>query len=270
VQQGRSLTDADNASAQPVAIVNEAFAKRFFDNQNPLAQQLSVGRGTNDPVRQVVGVVADTKQQGLDSPVPPMVFVPVPQMPDKLLAIVRTFTSANFTIRTTVAPLSLREAVKHEIAQLDPTLSLSDFASMEEVTARSIAPQRFNMLLVGLFAGLGLLLAAVGIYGVISYVVTQRTNEIGLRIALGAQATDVIRLILGRGLALAFSGVVLGIVAAFILTRLMKNFLYSVSATDPVTFVFISLLLVGVALLACYLPARRAAKTDPMVALRYE
>jgi ABC-type antimicrobial peptide transport system permease subunit len=141
---------------------------------------------------------------------------------------------------------------------------------MEEVTARSIAPQRFNMLLVGLFAWLGLLLAAVGIYGVISYVVAQRTNEIGLRIALGAQAKDVIMLILRRGLALAFSGVVLGLVAAFILTRLIKNFLYSVSATDPVTFVFISLLLIGVALLACYLPARRAAKTDPMVALRYE
>src|SRR5262249_41218106 len=240
VQQGRPFTDADNASAQPVAVVNEAFARRFFDNQNPLAQQLTVGRGLNDPVRQIVGIVGDSKQQRLDSPEPPMVFVPIPQMPDKLLAIVRAFTAANFTIRTTVAPLSLREAVKHEIAQLDPTLSLSDFSSMEEVMARSIAPQRFNMLLVGLFAGLGLLLAAVGIYGVISYIVAQRTNEIGLRIALGAQTKDVIMLILRRGLALAFFGVALGLVASFILTRLMKNLLFGVSTTDPITFAFIS------------------------------
>ncbi len=270
VQQGRAFTEADNGGALPVAIVNEAFAKRYFDTQNPLQQQLSIGRNANDPVRQIVGVVSDIKQQGLDRPAPPMVFVPIPQMPDKLLSIVRAFTSANFTIRTTVAPLSLREAVNHEIAQLDSTLSLSDFSSMEEVAARSVAPQRFNMLLVGLFAGLGLLLAAVGIYGVISYIVAQRTNEIGLRIALGAQAKDVVMMVLRRGLALAFAGVALGLIASFILTRLMKNLLYGVSATDLTTFAFISVLLVSVALLACYLPARHAAKTDPMIALRYE
>jgi putative ABC transport system permease protein len=186
------------------------------------------------------------------------------------MAVIRSFTPANFAVRTTVAPMSLREPVKREIAQLDPTLSLSEFSSMEEITARSVATQRFNMLLLGLFAGLGLLLAGVGIYGVVAYSVAQRTNEIGLRIALGAQAGDVVRLILKHGLALALAGVALGAVVSFGLTRLMKGFLFGVGATDPLTFVAVALSLTLVALVACWIPARRATKVDPMVALRYE
>jgi predicted permease len=270
IRQGRDFSDADNPAAPPVAIVNEAFMKRFFDGQNPFAQQLSVGRGLNDPIRQVVGVVADTKQHGLDRPASPTVFKPIPQVPDKLMAVIRGFTPANFAVRTTVAPLSLRDAVKREIAQMDPTLSLSEFSSMEEITARSVATQRFNMLLLGLFAGLGLLLAGVGIYGVVAYSVAQRTNEIGLRIALGAQAGDVVRLILKHGLALALAGVALGAAASFGLTRLMKGFLFGVGATDPLTFVAVALSLILVALVACWIPARRATKVDPMIALRYE
>jgi predicted permease len=270
IRQGRDFSDADNPAAPPVAIVNEAFMKRFFDGQNPFAQQLSVGRGLNDPIRQVVGVVADTKQHGLDRPASPTVFIPIPQVPDKLMAVIRGFTPANFAVRTTVAPLSLRDAVKREIAQMDPTLSLSEFSSMEEITARSVATQRFNMLLLGLFAGLGLLLAGVGIYGVVAYSVAQRTNEIGLRIALGAQAGDVVRLILKHGLALALAGVALGAAASFGLTRLMKGFLFGVGATDPLTFVAVALSLILVALVACWIPARRATKVDPMIALRYE
>jgi predicted permease len=270
VRQGRTFTGADNAAAQPVAIINEAFARRFFDGQDPFAQQLSIGRGLNDPARQVIGVVSDVKQQGLDRPVPPMVYVPIPQMPDKLMATVRAFTSAHFTVRTTVAPLSLSADIKREIAELDPTLPLSQISSMEKITATSIATQRFNMLLLGLFAALGLLLAAVGIYGVMAYAVAQRTNEIGIRIALGAQASDVIRLVLRQGFSLALFGTALGVGGAWALTRLMKSFLFGVSATDTLTFAVIALLLAGVALLACYLPACRATKVDPMVALRYE
>ena len=270
VQRGRAFIETDNASAPPVAIVNEAFAQRFFDGENPMTQQLSVGPGANDPIRQVVGVVGDIKQSGLDRPAPPMVFVPIRQMPDKLMAIVRSFTSASFTVRTTVPPLSLSEAIKREIAALDPTLALSGVSSMEEISARSVAPQRFNMVLVGLFAGLGLALAAIGIYGVISYTVAQGTNEIGLRIALGAQTRDIMRLVLGQGLTLVVLGAVLGLAGAYGLTRLMKSLLFGVSATDPLTYAGVALLLALVALAACYVPARRATKVDPMVALRYE
>jgi predicted permease len=270
VRQGRAFTDADNRAAPPAAIVNEAFVKRFFDGQSPFTRQLSVGRGTGDPLRQIVGVVSDVKQQGLDHPAPPIVYVPIPQMPDKLMAVVRTFTSAHFTVRATAAVPGLSATVKREIAALDATLALSHIYSMEEITSRSIASQRFNMLLFGLFAALGMLLAAVGIYGVVSYSVEQRTNEIGLRIALGAQTLDVIHLILRQGLGLTLFGVALGVGGAIALTRLMSSLLFGVSATDPPTFALIAVLIGSVALLACYVPARRAARVDPMVALRDE
>ncbi len=270
VTQGRAFNDGDNAAAQPVAIVNEAFVRRYFDGEQPFARQLSIGSKTNDPWRQIVGVAADVKQTGLDSASPPMVFAPIPQLPDRMMAVVRTFTPSYFTIRTTAAPRSLVEPIKRELTALDATVAMSQVASMEEVAARSVAQQRFNMLLVGLFAGLGLLLAGVGIYGVVSYSVAQRTNELGIRIALGAQGADVMRLILRRGLALALAGVALGAAAAIALTRLMKGFLFGVGANDPLTFIAVSLLLTLVALAACWIPARRATKVDPMVALRCE
>lgn len=270
LRQGRDFTDADNAGGAPVAIVNEAFVKRYLDGQNGLAGRLSVGRGLNDPPRQVIGVVADTKQSGLDQPASPTVFVPISQLPDRLMAIIRAFTSAHLVVRTSLAPLSLREPIKREIANLDPGQPLSDFSSMEALAARSVAAPRFNMLLLGLFAGLGLLLAGVGIYGVMAHSVAQRTTEIGLRIALGARAADVLRLILSAGLAMAFAGVGAGLLASIALTRLMENQLFGVTPTDPLTFFAIACLLVAVALLACWIPARRAAKVDPMVALRNE
>ncbi|HKC87690.1 MAG TPA: ABC transporter permease, partial [Blastocatellia bacterium] len=271
VRQGRAFTDADNAGAAPVVIVNEAFAKRFFDGRDALARQILIRRDTTP---QVVGVVADVKQEGLDKASPPMVFVPIPQMSDRLMAAVRTFTPSYFTVRATGSPRNLpsgfMDAVKREIAAVDSTVAISQVYSMEEIMGRSIASQRFNMLLVGLFAGLGLLLAGVGIYGVVSYSVAQRTNEIGIRIALGARAADVVRLILKHGLALAAIGVAIGLSGSFALTRLMKGLLFGVSATDPLTFAAIALLLIGVALMACWIPARRAARVDPMVALRRE
>jgi putative ABC transport system permease protein len=270
VRRGRVFTDADTAGAAPVAIVNEAFEHRFFDGKDTFAQRLSVGRGYDDPARQVIGVVADAKQYGLDRPSPSTVFVPIPQMNDKLMAGVRSFTSAHFVVRTAVPPLSLREAVKREIAGLDSTLPLAEIHSMEEIAAVSVASRRFNMLLIGVFAALGMLLAAVGIYGVISYSVAQRTSEIGIRIALGARSADVVRMILKQGMVLALAGVAIGIAGALALTRLMKTLLFGVTATDPLTFTVIAAVLTLVALLACYIPARRATRVDPMVALRCE
>ena len=270
VRQGRAFTETDNAAGEPVAIVNEAFVRRFFDGQGAFSRQLSVGRGANDPLRQVVGVVGDIKQSSLDSAEPAMVFIPIPQVPDGLMRVIRTFTPAHFTIRTTGDSFGVVAAVKSELASVDSTVAVSQILSMEQITARSVSQQRFNMILVGLFAGLGLLLAAVGIYGVVSYSVEQRTNEIGLRVALGAQAADVMKLILKHGVLLAVIGVGIGLVASLALTRLMNSFLFGVGATDPMTFAAIAALLVTVALLACWIPARRATKVDPMIALRCE
>jgi putative ABC transport system permease protein len=270
LKQGREFTAADDAGGPPVVIVNEAFARRYLNNADPFAQQLIVDRGVGDTPRQIIGVVTDVKQYGLDQDAPPMVFVPIPQVSDKMMAVVRRFVPAYFTVRTTVAPLSLSAAVKREMAGLEPTLALSSIRPMEEVVAHSVAPQRFNMLLVGLFAGLGLLLAAVGIYGVVSYSVAQRSNEFGIRMALGAGRSDVTSLVLKHGLALALLGVTIGLAASFALTRLMASFLFGVKPTDVVSFVTVSFSLLLVALLASYIPARRATKVDPLVALRYE
>jgi predicted permease len=270
VQEGRDFTAEDKAGAPPVIIVNEAFVRRFLPEANPFDQQLTIGRNTLDPSRRIIGVVNDTKQFGMDKAAPPMAFVPLAQVSDRLLAIARTFVSSYITVRTTVAPLALSAAVKGEINAVDATLPLSQIRSMEQLVARSVAPQRFNMLLLGLFAGLGVLLAAVGVYGVMSYSVAQRTQEIGIRMALGARSADIVRLVLRQGLGTALIGVALGLLTAFALTRLMSSLLFGISPTDPLTFVAVALLLGGVALLACFIPARRAMKVDPMVALRYE
>jgi predicted permease len=270
LKQGREFTAADEAGAAPVVIINEAFARRFISDSDPFTKQFTVGRGLGEAPRQIVGVVSDVKQFGLDKNAPAMIYVPIGQVSDKMMAVVRRYVSAYFTVRTTVDPLSLTAAMKREMKALDPTLAMSEIRPMDQVVASSVAPQRFNMLLVGLFAGLGLLLASVGIYGVVSYSVAQRTNEFGIRIALGAGATDVARLVLKQGLVLALLGVAIGLGASFGLTRLMAGFLFGVKPTDLFSFVVVSLSLLAVALLACYIPARRATKVDPLVALRYE
>src|SRR6185295_6531632 len=254
VREGRAFNNADNAGAQAVTIVNEAFVRRFLSDGDPFAQQFSIGRDLDDPLRKIVGVVGDAKQFGLDSDAPPMVFVPFAQVPEKVMTIARRFVSSYFTVRAAVATQSLSEGIKRVIAELDSSLPLSEIRPMEQVVARSIAPQRFNMLLIGLFAATGLLLATVGIYGVVSYSVAQRTNEIGIRIALGARAADVARLILKQGVSLTLIGVTIGLAASLALTRVMKSLLFGVSATDPWTFALIAVLLGCVALLACYFP----------------
>ena len=270
LRRGRAFDGADDRAAPPVVVVNEAFARRFYEGKDALARQFSVGRGVDDPVRQVIGVVGDVKQQGLDRPAPPMVFVPVQQASDKLLTTVRTFTSTHFVVRTTVEPTSLAPAVKQQLAALDAALPPSRFSTMEEIAARSIASQRFNMWLLGSFAALGLLLAAVGIYGVMSYTVAQRTREIGIRMALGAQAGTVLKLVTRQGMTLTFMGIAIGVAASLALTRLMEGLLYGVAATDPATFAANALLLTAVSLAACYLPARRATRVNPLIALRYD
>ena len=265
VREGRQFDQNDTIDAEPVVIVNEVFARRNFANVEPLGRQLSVGF---DPaMRRVIGVVSETKQRSLGEVSPATVFVPLTQAAEGVSATLR---QSSFVLRTTGDPLLLSAAIRSEARQLDSSLPVRNLRSVEELVGRSIAPQRFNLSLLSLFAGLGLLLAVVGIYGVMAYSVSQRTHEIGLRMALGAQARDVRRLFVRQGMSLALVGVAIGLIASFVLTRLMNSLLFGVSTTDPVTLAGVALLLTSVALLACYIPARRATKVDPLVALRHE
>jgi len=269
VRQGRPFNESDAAGAEPVLIVNEAFARRNFAKGGPLGQRLCVGcEYVGDPaMRLVVGVVNDTKQRNLIEAAPSIVFIPTAQAVEGLRM---NLQQAGFVLRATGDPLALSAAVRSEMRQLDPAVPVRGLRSMEQLVGRSVAPQRFNMSLLGLLAALGLVLAAVGIYGVTVYGVSQRMHEIGLRMALGAQARDVMKMIVRQGMALATIGVAIGLIASYALTRLLKTLLFGVSATDPLTFTVIALSLVIVALLACWMPARRATKVDPLVALRHE
>jgi putative ABC transport system permease protein len=260
--KGREFDNRDVIGTTPVAIINETFARRFFADEDPIGKRYLYGDPAPDnPWITIVGVVADMRRTGFDRAVRPETFLPQDQSPDNGLTIVT---------RTSSDPASFANTLRNEVWAIDKDQAVYDIKTMGQTLSEMTSQRRFNMLLLGIFAGVALILAAVGIYGVISYSVTQRTHEIGIRLAMGAQASDVLKLIVGQAATLAFVGVAVGLVAAFFLTRLMSSLLYGVSATDPLTFAAISLVLSGVALGASYVPARRAMKVDPMVALRYE
>jgi predicted permease len=269
LRRGRQFNEGDVFGAEPVVIINEAFARRSFANVEPLGQEvyLCCDERGDLAMRRVVGVANDTKQRNLGAPSPATVFIPIGQATEGIKEQAR---SVSFALRAKGDPLALSAAVRSEMRQLDAAVPVQGLRSMEQLVSRSVAPQRFNMSLLGLFAALGLVLAAVGIYGVIAYSVSQRTHEIGLRMALGAREGDVMKMVVRRGMALACAGVASGLIASYALTRLMKTLLFGVSATDPLTFTVIALSLGLIALLACWIPARRAAKVDPMIALRCE
>ena len=272
VTHGRNISDSDSANSVGVVVVNEAFARRHFRNVAPLGQRLIVGKAMGKDLArpvplEVVGVVSDIKQTSLKDAALPMVFVPTAQVPDALMARFRSFY---FVIRTSGDPRVYADTVRREMLLLDSQQPLRNVRTMDEVIATSISPQRFHMVMLALFAVIGLGLSAIGIYGVMAYTVSQRTREIGIRMALGAQMTDVLRMVLGQGMKLAFIGVAIGLGGAFALTRVLKTLLFEVKPTDLTTFAVVSVALVVVALLACFVPARRATKVDPLVALRYE
>jgi len=268
VQRGRAFDDRDTSSAEPVIIVNEAFARRHFAGLDPLEQRLCVGCEYGDPaLRQVVGIVSDTKQRNLLNAAPPAIFIPLSQTAEGVRQIAR---EANFVVRTEGDPLLLSAAIRAELRQLDPMTPVRKLRPLEQLIARAVGPQRFNLSLLGLFAGLGVLLAAVGIYGALAYRVAQSKHDIGIRLALGAQRSDVSRLVIERGMKPAILGVAFGLLASFGLTRWLESLLFGVSATDAATLAGVTLLLLLVALLACWIPARRATEVDPLTALRYE
>jgi putative ABC transport system permease protein len=264
LERGRAITDQDGENAPPVLLISENLASRFWPNEDPIGKRIKLpwnpGRD-DDPWRTVVGVVGDVKQYGLDKPGTSAVYLPHAQYPVPFMSLV---------VRTAGNPAEMTATVRQAVQKLDRDQVPTEIATMQEVMARSIQMQRFSMFVLGAFAILALALAAVGIYGVMSYVVAQRTHEIGIRIALGARLENILGLVLKSALRMTLAGILLGAAGAFALTRLMKSLLFGVMPTDVPTFVVVCLSLLVVALVACYLPARRATKVNPLVALRYE
>jgi putative ABC transport system permease protein len=263
LMKGRALAEQDTDNQPLVALINETMAKELWPGEDPVGKRIKFpGSARNpQPWRTVVGVVNDVKQYGLDKKAPMQIYLPEAQYPTSFMTLV---------VRTSVEPASMIAAIKSEILAAGPDQAVYDIRTIEQLLSESISLRRFAMMLLIIFGGVALTLAAVGIYGVISYSVTQRTHEIGIRLALGAGRRDVLKLVVGQGMMYALTGIAIGVAASFALTRLMASLLYGVSATDGATFILISLALTGVALGATFVPARRAMKVDPMVALRYE
>jgi putative ABC transport system permease protein len=261
ILQGRDFARSDTHDSRGVVIINSDLARKYFGAENPIGRRLEMGFRSGVPL-EIVGVTADVRQTGLQADPQPGMFLPYTQYQSSLPLV--------FVFRSASDQVSAAAAVRQEMRQLDPQLPLYNVKTMDQVLYTATARPRFLTFLLVLFAGLAVLLAAIGIYGIMSYTVAQGTREIGIRVALGAQSRDLFQMVLGRGLRLTLIGIILGVAGAFGLTRLMSNLLFGVSATDPLTFMGVAVLLVIVALLASYIPARRATKVDPLVALRYE
>jgi predicted permease len=262
LRTGRFFNAQDNQGAVPVTIINETMARRFWPGEEALGKRFKLGLAqSTGPWLTVVGVVGDMRRQSLEREPIAQIFLPHLQSPERRM---------NLLIRTTAEPTQLAPVVRNEIRSIDKTVLIYGISTLESQLARAVAQRRFQTWLLTLFSALALLLAAVGIYGLIHQSVTLRTREIGTRLALGAQPRDVLRLVVGQGLRLALCGIGIGLLAAFALTRVLTGLLFGVTATDPLTFIAAPLVLLLVALLACYLPARRATKVDPLTALRYE
>jgi len=276
LKRGRLFTDADNEHTTPVVVIDESFAQKYFPDSDPLGQYLDFNTNPADldkiPNPQIVGVVAHVNQWGLatdaSSPLHAQVYFPFSQVPDSVIKRIGLGSDVFMRLRAPVG--SVLPAVRSRVLEFNGELVIHNVEGMEKTVADTIASERFSMALLGIFAALALLLAAIGIYGVLSYMVGQRTREIGVRMALGAQQLDVLRLVMKDGARMTAIGLVIGVVAAFGLTRLMGSMLFGVKPSDPLTFGAVALLLGLIAMLACYVPAQRAMKVDPIEALRQE
>ena len=241
-------------------IINETLARKYYGKENPIGKRLKGGGSdrTSNPWMEIVGVVGDVKYEGLETSTAPAYYMPFLQNPIR---------GMNLVVRASLDPAALTAAVRTQVRHLDPEIPVARVSTMEKLIDESVAQPRFRTFLIGIFSGVAMLLAAIGIYGVVAYSVSQRTHEIGIRMALGARRSDVLRMVVRQGMRLTLIGVALGVIGALALTRLTANLLFGVGATDPVTFAAISILLICVALLATYIPARRASRLDPMAAL---
>jgi len=264
--RGRSISDGDDERAMPAALVNETMARQYWPGEDAVGKRFKLGDPQDDiPWRTIVGVVGDVRQMGVDEPVKAEMYIPYGQIKDQ-----QWYAPRDLVIRAMVDPLSIVAAARNEIHQVDPAQPISNIRTMKEVLGEETASRRLGMTLLTIFAALALLLATLGIYGVLAYFVVQHTQEIGVRVALGAQRHDILGLVLRKGMTLTLLGVAIGLGVAFALTRMMASLLDGVSTADPLTYAAIAVLLTTVALVACYLPARRASNVDPMVALTYE
>jgi putative ABC transport system permease protein len=261
---GQFFSSDDGPQASPVVVVNQAMVNRYWSNQDPLGKRIKIGNiDAKSPWFTVKGVVKNSAQAELDRETRPEIYFALGQMAGR-------YRRMNLAVRTSVDPKSTLAAIQSAIREVDKDQPVYQIQTMDELIRDSISTRRFALTILILFAALALLLAVSGIYGVISYSVTQRTQEIGIRMALGAKATDVLRLVLGQFMRLTVAGIALGLIGAYALTRLMASLLFGVTPTDITTFVLVSLTLTLVALVACLIPARRATRVDPLVALRYE
>ncbi len=274
VKRGRSFTERDDSLSPAVVIINEAMARQYWPKSNPLNDRLVIGRGVmrefaEEPERQIIGVVGDTRDGGLNSDPQPTMYIPQAQVPDAANALNVLLTPMAWVVRTQGEPYALSNAIQEQLRQATG-LPVSNVRSMADVVSVSTSRERFNMWLMTVFGVSALLLAAIGIYGLMAYSVEQRTQEIGIRLALGAQAAEVKNMVVIQGLRLALAGVLLGVAAALGLAQFMATFLFEVGTRDPLVFIGVPILLSAVALLAVWLPARRASRVDPIIALRYE
>src|ERR1051325_8133776 len=261
--QGRAFTEQDKEGAPGVMIVNQELAHRVFPGENPVGKRISFGSPDPNQVIwwEIVGVAANVRSLELkEEPTPEFYFS----------SLQNPFQGMSLVIRSSAEPSGLSAAVRQIVAEVDKSVPVSNVQTMDHIVSESITPPRFNLFLLALFGTVAMLLSAAGIYGVTAYTVTQRTHELGIRLALGAQVGDVLKMILGQGMAVIGIGLVIGLAAAFALVRLLRSFLFGVGEKDPFTFVVITVLLLIVALIACYIPARRATKVDPLEALRAE
>jgi putative ABC transport system permease protein len=262
ISRGRTLTAQDDERAQPVVLINQLFASRVWPGEDAIGKQVQLG-GPKRPWRTVVGIVGNVRHEGLDAPQKLQVYVPEAQWfnPDSEMVL---------TIHTAGDPAAIASSARQAVWSVNRNVRISEVATMDQVIGTSLSARRFPMMMLGLFAVAALLLAALGLYGVLAYTVAQRTTEIGIRMALGARPGEVLRMILKQGMLLIGFGVAAGIAGALALRSLLAGFLFEVKATDPATLISAALVLILVALLACLIPARRATKVDPLVALRYE
>ena len=273
IERGRAFAERDDHSSPGVAIINQAMARTFWPDRNPVGDRIIIGKGFapgfDEPAREIIGISADIRDEGLDTPASPTIYVPIAQMAEGITALFAHVAPVGFVVRTRVAPQSLRSAIEAELRQASGGLPVAGVESMDDVTVRSTARSDFNTLLMNIFGGAALLLAAIGMYGLMAYSVQQRTPEMGIRQALGADSGKVRSMVVFEGMRLAFIGIIVGVAGAFILARLMTGFLFGVTPWDPVVFATVPALVSVVALLAVWIPARRAARIDPADALRY-
>jgi predicted permease len=272
--KGRVFTDQDNGAAERVVVINEAMAKKYWPKNDALGARITIGKGVGpefeEPPRQIIGIVGDVRQSGLSQPSNPIMYVPIAQVNDGIMALNNRIIPMTWVVRTKLPPFSLSADIQRQLRESSGGLPVAHIRSMQQVVGESTARNDFYMTLLSIFAGVALVLASIGVYGLMAYSVQQRTQEIGVRMALGASLKQVRRMVVIQGMRLAIVGVILGAASALGLTRLMSSLLYGVKPWDPLTIVLVSVLLSGVTLLATYLPARRASRVDPMVALRYE